>query len=148
MGKFLTLFFGLFVSTFMSLPAKAMDYGTVFQEAEILEAIMSPANKDGISTLKLRFTNLALNNLTIVGVKSAHHSGSEIVAELDTEKFVTLDSLSVPAEETLDMEEAGISVHLLNMKTPYTHDGMIKLKLILTQGELPFKAHIRPAPAF
>lgn len=146
MGKFLTLIFGLVLASLFTVPANAMDYGSVFQEAEIEKATVSPANPQGVSTLRLRFTNLALNNLTIIGVKSAHHSESEIMAELDPQKFVKLGSLSVPAEETLDMEEAGIFVYLKGMKAPVSPDGMIKLRLILTQGELPFEAHITQEP--
>lgn len=144
MGKTLCLLLSLILASVIAMPVKAMDFGTVFQEAEIGQAILSPTNEKGVSILQLRLTNLALGNLTIIGVKSAHHDNSKIVAELEPEKFVTLETLSIPAEETLDMMEAGIFVHLLNMKAPVNADGMVELRLVLTQGELPFMAHIEP----
>lgn len=144
MGKTLTILLGLFLASITSAHAQAMDFGAVFQEAQIEEVTLSPANEKGISTLRFRFTNLAVSDLTIIGVVGANHSNSRIMAELEPQKFVKLDSLLIPEEESLDMINTGIFVQLIDMKKVGKPGDRVELKLVLTNGELPFTAQIMP----
>lgn len=144
MGKTLTILLGLLLASVTIAQSQAQDFGAVFQEAQIEEATLSPTNEKGISTLRFRFTNLAIGDLTIIGVKGAGHANSRIMAELEPQKFVKLDSLLIPEEESLDMINAGIFVQLINMKKLVKSGDRIELKLVLTNGELPFTAQIQP----
>ncbi len=144
MGKTLIILLGLLLATVTTVHAQAQDFGAVFQEAQIEEVTLSPANEKGISTLRFRLTNLAVGDLTIIGVKGVNHTNSRIMAELEPQKFVKLDSLLIPEEESLDMINAGIFVQLLDMKKLVKSGDRIELKLVLTNGELPFTAQIMP----
>ncbi|MBL4907880.1 MAG: hypothetical protein JKX94_10545 [Sneathiella sp.] len=146
MGKTLTFMLSLLFAALIIAPVNAQDFGRVFQEAQIENATLSPANEKGISTLRLRLTNLAIGNLIIIGVKGSSHTNSRIMAEFEPDKYVKLDSLSIEAEETLDMADAKIFVQLLDMNIPVKSGDRMELKLVLANGELPFTARIQPRP--
>ncbi len=142
MGKTLYILVSLLISAVFTAPAWSMDYGAVYQSAEIVEATLSPPGEDGTSTLRFKVTNLTVRNLVILGVKSSGTSKSRIMVELEPEKFIALDSLSIESEEILDMNDAGIFVELGKLHVTPKLGDMVPLKLILMQGELPFTAHV------
>ncbi|WP_169545151.1 hypothetical protein [Sneathiella aquimaris] len=144
MGKITLVAFGLFFSFVFALNAKAMDYGIIYQDAAISNAVISPVkgDPDGKAILRFNLKNTAVDQLIIMGVTGSLHDGSKIMARMAPQKFVELDSLSLLSEEALNMKEAHIYIELENMKLPTGKSNLVDLSLILTTGEMPFKARL------
>ena len=144
MGRFTLAFLGLLLSFVIATNVWAADFGTVYQDAKIQNAVIAPLPDTGSGKMVLRFnlTNTAVDKLTITGVSGDLHDASHIMAELGPDKFVELDSLSILSEEQLDMTSAGIHIELDNLRLPSGPDRTITLNLVLLNGEMPFKARL------
>ncbi|MEP3245260.1 MAG: hypothetical protein ABJN40_13950 [Sneathiella sp.] len=144
MGKFTLAFFGFIVSFAIATNVWSADFGAVYQDAKIENAVISHMKDETGSKAVLRFTltNTAFDKLTITGVSSDRHGISHIMAEISPNKFVELDSLSILSEEHLNMADAKIYIELENLDLPGGTDRSIRLNLVLLNGEMPFRARL------
>ncbi len=129
---------------FLGLPEKSAfaDDPSLYQSAEIMDAVLTPAERGDTSLLKIRIRNERVDALTIMGVSGERHLQSIIIARLGERGYAALDSLYLPQEENLDIGSAHILIYLRKIIRPIHVGETIKLQLVLTRGELPFTAHV------
>lgn len=144
MGKFTLAFLGFLISFVIATNVWSKDFGIAYQGAEIEDAVVVVSTVNGKPTARLQMTltNTAVDKITIVGVRSTLHEGSKIFAQISPEKVTRIDTVSILSEEKLSMKEAGIYIQLDNMENPIPLSEQREFKLILVNGEMPFKAHI------
>lgn len=124
-------------------PALSKDDPSMFQAAEIREAYVTPSDVGGTSILRFHIRNNSPDTLVILGVEGLDHEHSKIIVQLGSEKYSELGSIPLLAEEHLDMTSSHMFVQLLNVGRPIKSNEKIKLRIILTKGQLPFTAHVR-----
>jgi len=144
MGKFTLAFLGFLISFVVATNVWSKDFGIAYQGAEIEEAVVvvSTVNGKPSARLQMTLTNTAIDKITIVGVRSSLHKGSKIFAQISPEKVTRIETVSVLSEEKLSMKEAGIFIQLDNLENPVPLSDKTEFRLILVNGEMPFKAHI------
>lgn len=141
MKHFLKTSFALFFTFSMPNIAQADD-PTVFQSIEIEHAALTPSKIGGISTLRLFIRNKSTGNLTILGVESPSHRRSIIRVKLNDEGYSELGSLPLVEAESLDLTTSHMIIQLAEILRPLKMHEKIPLTLILSNGKLPFTAHV------
>ena len=141
MKYFPKISFALILTFSMTNIAQADD-PTVFQSIEIEHAVLTPSKVGGTSTLRLFIRNESAGNLTIFGVESPSHRRSTILVKINDEGYSELASLPLAKEESLDMTSSHMIIQLAEIVRPLKMHEKIPLKLILSNGELPFTAHV------
>jgi copper(I)-binding protein len=117
-----------------------------FGDVTIIDAAVQSAPQGGNSEVRFRLVNESAESLTIIGVDSGLVSGSKILARTGHGQMVDLGSISVPAEETLNLHSSHLKIELTNVKRELQTDDVISLNLVLMRGTIPFKAHVHALP--
>lgn len=117
----------------------ADDYQSVLIENTHL--IIEQGQNHGI--LEFRITNQSNSNLTILGVRGPNNEKSEILVKTGETEYADLDSITLAAEESIDLSTSHISMKLSGFVEQVRVDRKIDLILILSNGEIPFEAHVK-----
>ena len=142
MKKLISLTLSFFLLTVSATGALADDTDALYQSAEIEEAFLILSDDKGTAVLRFKITNQTLSNLTILGVNGPGNVKSQILVKVDDTKYVELGSISIASEESLDLTSSHMSIRLLELPDSFQKTGKIDLNIILSEGKLPFTAHI------
>ncbi|MCR9215538.1 MAG: hypothetical protein NXI13_17635 [Proteobacteria bacterium] len=142
MGKLNWIVLSVFLLTGVLDNAQADDTDMVYQSAEIEEAFLIIPDDGGMSELHFKIINQSTSTLTILGVAGAEQIRSRIIARLDDERFTELGSISLGPEESLDLTTSHMSVWISGLSESLIKTGKVNLNIILSDGKLPFSAHI------
>ena len=121
----------------------ADDTNAIFQSAEIENAVLTLSDHGNYGDLQFRILNKSFNKLTILGVTGIGNEQSAIMARLDDINYANLGSITLLSEENLDLTTSHMFIRLSNIEESLKAGQSIKLKLILSNGELPFSAHVK-----
>lgn len=134
----------LLVTVFLALqaPAFADNTDAYFQPAEIHDAVVTISNQDTSGDLRFRIVNSSSGKLTILGVSNVDNVQSKIMGRIDANNYTELGSITLLREENLDLTTTHIFIRLSNFREPLKVGEIIELKLVLSNGELPFSAHV------
>lgn len=142
MKKLTSLILSFFLLTVSATGALADDTDTLYQSAEIERAFLVLSDDKGTAEIRFKITNQSSGRLTIIGVAGPHQIQSRILAQLDNQRFAELRSISLEPEETLDLTTSHMSIRLSGLPNSFQNPEKIDLRIILSEGELPFTAHI------
>jgi hypothetical protein len=142
MGKLNWIVLSVFLLTGTLINAQADDTDTVYQSAEIEEAFLIIPDDGEIAELHFKITNQSNGTLTILGVAGEEQIQSKIIARLDDERFTELGSISLGPEESLDLTTSHMSVWISGLSESLIKTGKVNLNIILSDGKLPFTAHV------
>ena len=123
-------------------PAFADNTDAYFQRAEIHDAIVTISDQDTSGDLRFRIVNSSPGKLTILGVSNADNVQSKIMGRIDANNYTELGSITLLREENLDLTTTHIFVRLSNFREPLEIGEIIELKLVFSNGELPFSAQV------
>ncbi|WP_340151727.1 hypothetical protein [uncultured Sneathiella sp.] len=123
--------------------ALADDTSANFQSAEIENAVLTLSDDGAYGDLRLRIVNNCSDKLTILGVMGAGNGQSFIMARLDDINYANLGSITLLSEESLDLTTSHMFIRLSDFEEPLKVSQNIDLRLILSNGELPFSAHVK-----
>ena len=123
-------------------PAFADNTDAYFQPAEIHDAVVTISNQDTSGDLRFRIVNSSPGKLTILGVSNTDNVQSKIMGRIDAKNHTQLGSITLLREENIDLTTTHIFVRLSNFREPLKVGEIIELKLVLSNGELPFSAHV------
>lgn len=123
-------------------PAFADNTDAYFQPAEIHDAVLTISNQGTSGDLRFRIVNSSPTKLTILGVTDADNAQSRIMGRIDDKNYAELGSITLLREEDLDLTTTHIFVRLSNFNEPLEVGEIIDLRLVLSNGELPFSAHV------
>jgi len=118
------------------------DDPTVYQSVEIEHAVIMPSESNDKSILKLFVRNVSSSNLTILGVSGPRKSEAEILARVENNKYSELGSITLKAGEGGDFTSSHMIFRLEESFNSLQVNKKLHLKLILSNGEIPFTAHI------
>lgn len=142
MSKLCSIIFLLMISMALQLPAFADNTDAYYQPAEIHDAVVKISSSGTSGDLRFRIVNSSLGKLTIIGVTNADDIQSKFMARIDDKNYVELGSITLLGEENLNLTTTHIFVRLSNFKEPLKVGETIDLRLALSNGELPFSAHV------
>ena len=142
MPKILITLLLLTLSMMLQTTAFADNTDAYFQPVEIHDAIVTISNQDTSGDLRFRIVNSSPGKLTILGVSNTDNVQSKIMGRIDAKNHTELGSITLLREENLDLTTTHIFVRLSNFKEPLEIGEIIELKLVLSNGELPFSAHV------
>ena len=123
-------------------PAFADNTDAYFQPAEIHDAVLTISNQGTSGDLRFRIVNNSPGKLTILGVTNTDNAQSRIMGRVDDKNYAELGSITLLREEDLDLTTTHVFVRLSNFKEPLEVGKIIDLSLVLSNGELPFSAHV------
>ncbi len=124
-------------------PALAFaDDPSVYQTVEIEHAVIMPSKSSDKSLLKLFVRNVSSGNVTILGISSPSKAGATILVKVDENKYSELSSLTLTTEEGGDFTSSHMVFRLEDSFNSLKANKKLQLKLILSNGEIPFTAHI------
>lgn len=123
--------------------ALADDTSANFQSAEIENAVLTLSDDGAYGDLRLRIVNNSSDKLTILGVMGAGNGQSFIMARLDDINYANLGSITLLSEESLDLTTSHMFIRLSDFEESLKVSQNIDLRLILSNGELPFSAHVK-----
>lgn len=121
----------------------ADDTNANFQSAEIEDAVLTLSDDGAYGDLRLRIVNNSSGKLTILGVTGVGNGQSFIMARLDDINYANLGSITLLSEESPDLTTSHMFIRLSNFEGPLKVSQDIDLRLILSNGELPFSAHVK-----
>ncbi len=121
----------------------ADDTAANFQSAEIEDAVLTLSDNGDYGDLRFRILNKGFDKITILGVAGIGNEQSTIMARLDDANYADLGSITLLSEENLDMTTSHMFIRLSNIRESLKAGQSIILRLILSNGELPFSAHIK-----
>lgn len=133
----------LFLSLAFGSNVFADDTNANFQSAEIEDAVLTLSGDGAYGDLRLRIVNNSSGKLTVLGVTGPGNGQSFIMARLDDVNYADLGSITLLSEESLDLTTSHMFIRLSNIAEPLKAGRTIELRLILSNGELPFSAHIK-----
>ncbi|MDF2366057.1 hypothetical protein [Sneathiella sp.] len=142
MPKILITLLLLTLSMMLQTTAFADNTDAYFQPVEIHDAIVTISNQDTSGDLRFRIVNDSPGKLTIVGVTNTDNVQSKIMGRIDANNYTELGSITLLREENLDLTTTHIFIRLSNFREPLEIGQIIELKLVLSNGELPFSAHV------
>ena len=123
-------------------PAFADNTDAYFQPAEIHDAVLTISNQGTSGDLRFRIVNNSPGKLTILDVTNTDNAQSRIMGRVDDKNYAELGSITLLREEDLDLTTTHVFVRLSNFKEPLEVGKIIDLSLVLSNGELPFSAHV------
>ncbi len=123
-------------------PAFADNTDAYFQPAEIHDAVLTISDQDTSGDLRFRIVNSSSEKLTIIGVSNSDNVQSKIMGRIGNKNYVELGSITLLREESIDLTTTHIFVRLSDFKELLTVGEIVDLKLVLSNGELPFSAHV------
>jgi len=132
----------LSLSMLLQTPAIADNTDAYFQPAEIHDAVLTISNQGTSGDLRFRIVNNSPGKLTILGVTNTDNAQSRIMGRVDDKNYAELGSITLLREEDLDLTTTHVFVRLSNFKEPLEVGKIIDLSLVLSNGELPFSAHV------
>jgi copper(I)-binding protein len=121
----------------------ADDTNANFQSAKIEDAVLTLSSKGYYGDLRFHIFNNSLDKLTILEVTGAGNERSTIMARLDNVNYADLGSITLLSEESLDLTTSHIFIRLFDIEEPLKAGQTVKLRLILSTGEIPFSAHVK-----
>lgn len=113
-------------------------YGAV----TVTDAMVGAASSGKNTILRLRLVNESSETLTVMGVASEQISGARILAATSHGVPEDLGSISILAEETLDLHSAHLKIELIGLKQHFHRGQVIPLTLTLLRGDIPINAHV------
>jgi len=133
----------LSLSMLLQTPAIADNTDAYFQPVEIHDAVVTIAEQDTSGDLRFRIVNSSPTKLTIVGVTNTDKVKSKIMGRIDEKNYAELGSITLLREENIDLTTTHIFVRLSSFKEPLKVGEIVDLRLVLSNGKVPFSAHVK-----
>ncbi len=143
MIKSLSIFVFIILISGISRQALSVNVTDDFQSVLIEDThlIIEQGQNDGI--LEFRITNQSNSKLTILGVRGPNNEKSKILVKTGEAEYADLGSITLAAEESIDLSTSHIFMKLTGFVEPVRIDRKIDLVLVLATGEIPFAAHVK-----
>lgn len=140
MAKGLSLVSLIFMMTVSSLSADALP--DRYNAVTITDAMVFAAPSGGNSALHFRLVNESSETLTLIGVTSEHISGAKILAKTSQGISANLGSITIRAEETLDLHSSHLKILLTGLRRNFLQGQVVPLTLSMSRGGIPINAHV------
>lgn len=132
---FMMLMFGI-------VPAKA-DIPVELGNNIRLEALTAtPGPIGGVSQIKFRIVNESTANLVLMGISTPVADRANLVASLGKQKEAVLESISVPASETLDLTTSYLQYKIFPLNRALESGDQIPVKFSFIAGEITVLVHV------
>ena len=128
---------------FLSLPPALADelpshHGHISVEA----AWITAAEKGGYSVLHFRLVNDGRHLAHLLDINTTVADKARILARVSDHKSVVVNSLSVPADQELDLTSDHLWIKIGPLRQAVRPGQMINVKLIFLRGHLDIEAHV------
>ncbi len=137
--------FGMLAGTLAILslhPALADELPSHHGQISVEAAWITAAEKGGYSVLRFRLVNDGRVPAHLLGVNTTVADSARILARVDDRKAVAMNSLSVPADEELDLTTNHLWVELGPLRQTVQPGQIINVKLLFLRGDLDIEAHV------
>ncbi|MBT5108660.1 MAG: copper chaperone PCu(A)C [Rhodospirillaceae bacterium] len=134
------------IAMLMAPVARADTAPDAYDGVTITSVAVQSASSGQNSELRFHIVNDSAAPMTIIGVESELLTGARILAQTGHGEPVDLGSISVPGEETLDLNSSHLKIELTGLKRDFKTDEIIPLSLVLVRGTIPIKAHVHDLP--
>ena len=112
-------------------------YGLTIEDVRVEAA---PIGENTV--IRLRIINDGAEPLMFIGVESENITASRILARTQHHAPATLESVTIPVEETLDLSSNHLFVELSGLRHAFKVSETVTLKLSFLRGTVPVQAHV------
>ena len=125
-----------------SAPAVADEQAELMEAIDIDRATASPALAGTCTEVHFEITNRSDQSVHLLGLESAFASSVRLVARVDTDRTVTMESTTIPAEETLDLTTSHLSFELCGLKKPLRLGDVLEVTLDFVTWKQAVSIHV------
>lgn len=125
-----------------SVPAVADEPATLTESVYIDRATARPAPAGTCTDIRFQITNRSEQYIHLLGLKSDAVSTARLVGRIETDQTTTMESITIPAAETLDLTTTHLSFEVCGLKRPLVLGDEIEVTLDFVDWERTVLVHV------
>lgn len=133
------------LSTLTGASGYADEPALYFGNVTVLQATATAVPAGGYSVLRFKLINNGSQSLQFLGIETDLAEESKLMVHLGAEDWTTLESISVPSGEVLDLHSSHFYVLMGPLRRPLKEGDVFDAQLKLVSAEIPTLFHVHPS---